>query len=103
METQHQDENQQFWQKFWTDATGIEKLGAIFVVIAFFGDVFLWSTAGMELYILSIIMAGAGTVIGVMKKNKYLIGAGAFVVIYLLIFMGDAMMIDDLYDDIYDW
>ena len=41
-------------------------------------------------------MGGAGTVIGVMKKNIYLIVPGAFVVIYLLIFLGDVTTIDDL-------
>ncbi len=87
MENQQQEDNQQMWQQFWTNASGLEKLGALLIGVAFFGDIFIGSYDDFEAWIFfAFILCGAGTAIGAMKKNKMLLGMGGFVILYLVIF-----------------
>jgi len=92
-QVENQDQDSKFWEKLWAEASGLEKAGIVLVGIAFFGDIFI---GNKDLYMLSIIMAAAGTIIGGIKKNWALVGMGGFVVLYLLLFVSDVQAIDDL-------
>ena len=87
MENQQEQQDNQQWQQFWSNASGLEKLGALLIGVAFFGDIFIGSYDDFEAWIFfAFILCGAGTAIGAMKKNKMLLGMGGFVILYLVIF-----------------
>ena len=86
MENQQEQQDNQQWQLFWSNASGLEKLGALLIGVAFFGDIFIGYEALEEWTFIAFVLCGAGTAIGAMKKNKMLLGMGGFVILYLVIF-----------------
>ncbi|MDG1913707.1 MAG: hypothetical protein P8I55_03855 [Crocinitomix sp.] len=88
------DQEQNFWDNLWKNASGIEKLAAALIVLSFFVGTF--DIMG-DMAIVGVIMAGAGTAIALFKKNWYLAVAGAIDFFILLSYMNDIAEINRLF------
>ena len=91
MDTDNQE--QKFWDKFWTNASGAEKLAAILIIFSFFVGTF--DIMG-DMAIVGVIMAGAGTAIALVKKNWVLAVVGGIDFFLLLSYMNDIAEINDI-------
>ena len=91
-DNQNQTE-QQFWDKFWTNASGAEKFAAVLIIFSFFVGTF--DIMG-DMAVIGVIMAGVGTAIALVKKNWALTVFGAIDFFILLSYMNDIAEINDI-------
>jgi hypothetical protein len=81
------------WEQFFKNASPAEKVAAILIIFSFFAGTF--GLTG-DFAIVGVIMAGLGTIIGLIKKNWALVVMGAIDVYYLLEYMNDIAEINDI-------
>ena len=87
------DQEQNFWDNLWQNASGIEKLAAVLIILSFFVGTF--DIMG-DMAIVGVIMAGAGTVIALFKKNWVLAVVGVIDFFILLSYMNDIAEINNI-------
>ena len=87
------NQEQDFWQDLWTNASGAEKFAAILIIFSFLVGTF--DIMG-DMAILGVIMAGLGTLIALVKKNWVLAVVGGIDFFILLSYMNDIAEINKI-------
>jgi len=87
------DQEQNFWNNLWKNASGAEKFAAILIILSFFVGTFNFMG---DMAIVGVIMAGLGTLIALVKKNWVLVVMGGIDFFILLSYMNDIAEINNI-------
>ena len=91
--TKNTDQEQNFWNNLWENASGAEKFAAILIILSFFVGTF--GIMG-DMAILGVIMAGIWIIIALVKKNWLLVLMGGLDFFLLLSYMNDIAEINNI-------